>query len=169
MNTLSTIFWPTLAAVNGQHSYIILKWNGGSSLYINRYMTCLSPHPRNQHQWCVTNFLSRMIDHPRAVQQHESIINIFASFLGNNAGDHSTTATKKFASMERQWVVIHHLKSSNGCAKALTRNQCIGNQSRQKPYLNHRFSILKWILNRASTVVGHATSIINGLCNCVNP
>lgn len=46
---------------------------------------CFSPNPRNKHQLTINDFLSWVLDNPRAVKQHSLKITVLDAIMGKYA------------------------------------------------------------------------------------
>jgi len=105
---------------------------------------------------------------PRDARRHQLIIELSATFLGQNGCDINATISWKCASMEHQRVVALHLGKCKRHTAIIIHNHTISLLSRQKWLRQHRCYALSMSINAASSNLGLASWIFKGLCYDIN-
>jgi len=108
--------------------------------------------PNNECQLSINNFGSCIMDTQCSVHHCWPIINAAAASMGQNATDHVTTTSWKWASTERQPFLVMHLEYSKGYWTMLSHDPLISCLYRQKCYWRNRICHLQLSAHRASTI-----------------
>jgi len=148
--------------------------------------TWSQPHCENERQHSVNDFRCCILYNPRAMLQLLPIIKVLAAFIGNNVNvdvaspenqrqqsvnrvstEHQQSINRASTEHQQSWVL--HRVWSKDYATAFTHNQPIGSLYAQKGQQHGHSPIVKMSVNRASTISGVASCIIQGLCCGLDP
>ena len=148
--------------------------------------TWSQPHSENERQQSVNRSGCCIVYNQRAVLQRLPIIEVSAAFSGNivngdvtapendrqqsvNRASTERPQSINRVSTERQQSWVLHLVQSKGFATAFTHNRGFGSLYAQKRQQHGHSPILIMSVNRASTNLGFASCIIQGLCYGICP
>ena len=138
------------------------------------------PHSENEHWWSVNDFGCCISYNPRAMLWLIPIIEILAVIIGNtiyldvasaenqrqqsvNTASTERQQTINWASTEGQQSWVLHLVWSKDYARAMTHDQRIGSIYAQKRHQDFYSPTVNISINRASTISGVVSCIIQGL------
>jgi len=105
----------------------------------------------NEHQWSVNNFWHCILDNPRAVRWHYSIILILAAFLGTNGWDNIAIISSKWMSKEHQQFLALHVGKGKDWSVTFGHNRTTSHLSRQKCMPQHCHWVQNLSVNGTST------------------